>query len=280
MLRSDNCFFSRHAFPAQHYSRWLMSNTYTQIYIHGVFAVEGRQNLIRLEHNDELQKYISGIISGQKQKLIAINNMPDHVHLLIGLKPDLALSELMRDIKAGSSKFINEKQWVPGRFGWQEGFGAFSYARSQLDTVVRYIRNQPEHHARKTFQQDYVELLKKYEINYDELYILRGTTREEEPPPHVGGYTGGCSLYPGTRTVHNAICSAEFFNGFTQLQRSEIFVESARKNNLSPVGAKYHCTAIDRRLAAFRCRSSGVGDLDGVDVIQLFHPYGVWCRRS
>ena len=106
-----------------------MANTYTQIYVHVVFAVEGRQNLIRPEHNDELQKYITGIVSGQKQKLIAINNMPDHVHILIGLKPDIALSDLMRDIKAGSSKFINEKRWVVGRFEWQEGFGAFSYAR-------------------------------------------------------------------------------------------------------------------------------------------------------
>src|SRR3954454_12839580 len=106
-----------------------MANTYSQIYIHIVFAVEGRQSLIRSEFNGELQKYITGIVSGQKQKLIAINNMPDHLHLLVGLKPDLALSNLVRDIKANSSKFINEKRWVAGRFSWQEGFGAFSYSR-------------------------------------------------------------------------------------------------------------------------------------------------------
>ena len=124
-----------------------MTNTYSQIYIHVVFAVEGRQNLISAEHNDELQKYITGIISGQKQKLIAINNMPDHIHLLIGLRPDVALSDLVRDIKASSSGFIKRKRWVAGRFSWQEGFGAFSYSRSQLDTVIRYIQNQQKHHA-------------------------------------------------------------------------------------------------------------------------------------
>jgi putative transposase len=150
-----------------------MANTYTQIYVHVVFAVEGRQNLIRPEHNDELQKYITGIVPGQKQKLIAINNMPDHVHILIGLKPDIALSDLMRDIKAGSSKFINEKRWVVGRFEWQEGFGAFSYARSQLDAVIRYIQNQQKHHARKSFQEKYVELLEKFAVNYDRRYIFR-----------------------------------------------------------------------------------------------------------
>jgi REP element-mobilizing transposase RayT len=150
-----------------------MANTYTQIYVHVVFAVEGRQNLIRPEHNDELQKYITGIVPGQKQKLIAINNMPDHVHILIGLKPDIALSDLMRDIKAGSSKFINEKRWDVGRFEWQEGFGAFSYARSQLDAVIRYIQNQQKHHARKSFQEEYVELLEKFAVNYDRRYIFR-----------------------------------------------------------------------------------------------------------
>ena len=131
-----------------------MANTYTQIYIHIVFAVEGRQNLIEPTHNDELQKYVTGIISSQQQKLIAINNMPDHVHILVGLKANLALSDLVRDIKAGSSGFINRKGWVRGRFGWQEGFGAFSYSRSQLDAVIRYIQQQQKHHARKTFREE------------------------------------------------------------------------------------------------------------------------------
>jgi REP element-mobilizing transposase RayT len=99
------------------------------------------QNLIAPAHNDELQKYLTGIVSGQKQKLIAVNNMPDHVHILIGLRPEMALADLVGDIKTGSSAFIKRQGWVKGRFGWQEGYGAFSYSRSQLDAVIRYIQN-------------------------------------------------------------------------------------------------------------------------------------------
>jgi REP element-mobilizing transposase RayT len=150
-----------------------MANTYTQIYIHIVFAVEGRQNLIAPAHNDELQKFITGIVSGQKQKLIAINNIPDHLHLLVGLRPDSSLSDLVRDVKAGSSKFINERRWVMGRFSWQEGFGAFSYSRSQLGAVIRYIENQQKHHAKKSFREEYVELLKKFNVDYDKKYIFK-----------------------------------------------------------------------------------------------------------
>ena len=150
-----------------------MANTYTQIYIHVVFAVEGRQNLIAPEHNDELQKYITSIVTAQKHKLIAINNMPDHLHLLVGLQPDAALSDLMRDVKAGSSKFINEKRWVIGRFSWQEGFGAFSYSRSQLGTVIRYIENQQKHHAKKSFREEYVALLEKFDVEFDPRYIFK-----------------------------------------------------------------------------------------------------------
>ena len=150
-----------------------MANTYTQIYLHVVFAVEGRQSLIQPIHNDELQKYIAGIISGQRQNLIAINNMPDHLHLLVGIKPDLAVSDLVRDVKAGSSKFINEKRWVIGRFAWQEGFGAFSYSRSQLGTVIRYIQNQQQHHANKSFREEYVALLEKFGVAYDPRYLFK-----------------------------------------------------------------------------------------------------------
>ena len=149
-----------------------MANTYTQIYIHVVFAVEGRQNLILAEHNDELQKYITGIVSGRRQKLIAINNMPDHLHLLVGLTPDFSLSDLVRDVKAGSSKFISEKRWVAGRFSWLEGFGAFSYSRSQLGEVIRYIENQQKHHAKKSFREEYVGLLEKFCVKYDPRYIF------------------------------------------------------------------------------------------------------------
>jgi len=113
-----------------------MANTYTQIYIQIVFAVKGRQNLIKKNHKDELYKYITGIVRNKNQKLISINGMSDHIHILIGLKPDIALSDLVRDIKANSSKFINKKNWSMGKFNWQEGFGAFSYSRSQLNRVI------------------------------------------------------------------------------------------------------------------------------------------------
>ncbi len=150
-----------------------MANTYTQICLHVVFAVEGRQSLIAPEHNDEVQKYITGIVTGQRHKLIAINNMPDHLHLLVGLRPDAALSDLVRDVKAGSSKFINEKRWVTGRFSWQEGFGAFSYARSQLGAVIRYIENQAEHHARRSFRDEYLRLLERFGVDYDQKYVFK-----------------------------------------------------------------------------------------------------------
>ena len=150
-----------------------MANTYTQIYLHVVFAVQGRQNLIRHQHKDELQKYMTGIITRKKQKLIAINNMPDHAHILIGQRPDSALSDLVGDIKSGSTNFINRKRWVRGRFNWQEGFGAFSYSHSQLSTVIRYIQNQQTHHRRRSFHDEYVALLDRFNVPYDERYIFK-----------------------------------------------------------------------------------------------------------
>ena len=153
-----------------------MANTYTQIYVQIVFAVQGRQSLIQRQHNDELQKYMTGIISGQGQKLIAINNMPDHFHILVGQTPNVALSDLVRGIKAGSSGFINDRRWVLGRFSWQEGFGAFSYAHSQLDAVIRYIQNQQEHHRRTTFQEEYLEFLKRFNVPHDARYTFQPVT--------------------------------------------------------------------------------------------------------
>ncbi len=150
-----------------------MANTYTQIYIQIVFAVQGRQNLISPEHNDELQKYMTGIVRAQGQKLIAINNMPDHFHLLIGQKPNIALSDLVGDIKSGSTNFINRQRWIRGRFEWQEGFGAFSYSHSQLSSVIRYIQNQQKHHRRRSFQEEYLRLLDKFDVPYDERYIFK-----------------------------------------------------------------------------------------------------------
>ena len=149
-----------------------MANTYSQIYIHIVFSVKGRENLILEKHREELQKYISGIVQERKQKLLAIFCMPDHVHVLVGLNPDVNISSLVRDIKAGSSNFINTKGWIKGKFNWQEGYGAFSYSRSHLNVVSQYILNQPEHHKKKTFKEEYLEFLNKYEIEYKDEYLF------------------------------------------------------------------------------------------------------------
>src|SRR5688572_13541886 len=149
-----------------------MPNTYSQIYIQIVFAVEGRQNLISPEWREELHKYITGIINKRSQKLIAIFCMPDHAHLLIGIKPSIAISDLVRDIKAGSSNFIKEKGWIRGRFSWQEGFGAFSYSRSQMEAVSKYILEQESRHKNKSFKSEYLGLLNRFEVEYDESYLF------------------------------------------------------------------------------------------------------------
>lgn len=150
-----------------------MANTYSQIYIQVVFAVEARQYLIQPKFKEELQKYITGITSERGQKLLAVHCMPDHTHMLIGLKPTIALSDLVRDIKNGSSNFINRQDWVLGRFSWQEGFGAFSYGHSQISTVIRYIQNQTQHHACKSFREEYLRFLKKFEVEHEERFIFK-----------------------------------------------------------------------------------------------------------
>jgi REP element-mobilizing transposase RayT len=150
-----------------------MANTYSQIYIQTVFAVDGRLSLIRPEFKEELYKYITGIVRNKKQKLIAINGMSDHIHILIGLKPAMALADLVRDIKADSSEFINGKRWIRGRFSWKEGYGTFSYGHSQLSTIIRYIQNQEQHHRRRTFKEEYLTWLKKFEVPFAEKYIFR-----------------------------------------------------------------------------------------------------------
>ena len=149
-----------------------MPNTYSQIYIHIIFTVKGRENLINKKHQEELHKYITGIISKRQQKLLAIYANPDHIHLLVSLKPNITISDLVRDIKAGSSKFINDNRWINGKFNWQEGFGAFSYSRSQIDTVINYIANQELHHKKTSFKEEYIGFLKTYEIDYDENYLF------------------------------------------------------------------------------------------------------------
>lgn len=149
-----------------------MANTYTQIYIHIVFAVKGRQNLISKEKREELHKFITGVVSNRNQKLFAVFAMPDHVHLLVSMGPTCSVSDLVRDIKAGSSKFINEKGWMNNKFNWQEGYGAFSYSRSGVDSVAKYILNQEEHHQKKTFREEYFDFLTKFEIDYDPKYVF------------------------------------------------------------------------------------------------------------
>jgi len=149
-----------------------MANTYSQLYIQIVFAVKGRQNLISENKKDEIYKYITGIITNKKQKLIAINGMPDHIHILVGIKPDISLSDLVRDIKSSSSKFINEQKWINGKFEWQTGFGAFSYGHSQLTNVIKYIENQEEHHKTRTFIQEYKAFLKLFNIDFKNEYVF------------------------------------------------------------------------------------------------------------
>jgi putative transposase len=150
-----------------------MANTFSQIYIQTVFAVENRQSLIKPEFKEELYKYLTGIVRNQGQKLIAINGMPDHVHILVGLQPAMALADLVRDIKSDSATFVNKQRFVRGRFNWQEGYGAFSYGHSQLNTVFRYIQNQEKHHQRHSFGSEYMTLLRKFDIAFDDRYVFK-----------------------------------------------------------------------------------------------------------
>ena len=149
-----------------------MAGTHSQLYIQIVFAVKCRENLISNLWKDELHKYIAGIIKGKKQKSIIVNGMPDHIHVFVGLRPSMSISELVRDIKNNSSNFINDKKFVKGKFSWQEGFGAFSYAHSDIGNVYQYILNQEEHHQKKNFKNEYHDLLKEFEIEFDEKYLF------------------------------------------------------------------------------------------------------------
>jgi putative transposase len=149
-----------------------MANTYSKVYLHFVFTVKGRQCLISSKHNDELQKYITGLVQNRNQKMLAINNMPDHLHLLVGFGTTMSMADFMEEVKSISSKFINEQGWIKVKFEWQRGYGVFSYSRSQIDNVIKYILNQQEHHKKSTFKEEYLELLKKFEVDYDEQYMF------------------------------------------------------------------------------------------------------------
>ncbi len=149
-----------------------MASTFSQIYIHLVFSVKHREALIDEDMKNELLKFIAGIINKKNHKLLAINAMPDHIHIFFDMNPDVRLMDLVREIKANSSRFINSVFPRKGKFQWQEGYGAFSYAQSQKMIVINYIINQEEHHRKRSFWDEYIEFLNRYEITYDEKYIF------------------------------------------------------------------------------------------------------------
>lgn len=150
-----------------------MANTYTQIHIQAVFAVQNRTCVISKKWEDELYKYITGIIQKNNHKLLAINGMPDHVHVFFGFRPTQSLSDLMQDIKGDSSRWINKMGFLRSRFSWQEGYGAFSYSKSHVQNVIRYINNQKEHHRKKTFTEEYLDMLRKFEVDFNEAFIFK-----------------------------------------------------------------------------------------------------------
>lgn len=150
-----------------------MANTYIQIHIQTVFAVHGRKSLIDKEWKDELYKFITGIIHNHGHKVLQINGMPDHVHVLFGFRPTQSLSDLMQQVKQDSSAWINKKTFLKDRFSWQAGYGAFSYSKSQVPKVIQYVLNQEHHHKKKSFTEEYVELLEKFEIDYNQRYLFK-----------------------------------------------------------------------------------------------------------
>ena len=149
-----------------------MPGTYSQIYIQTIFAVKGRESLIAQDWEERLYKYITGIVQKKEQKMLAINGMPDHIHFFIGMRPSCCLSDLVREIKKSSNDFIKENKLSKFSFAWQVGYGAFSYSHSQLDNVIAYIRNQKEHHRKKTFKEEYTGFLKKFNVQFEEKYLF------------------------------------------------------------------------------------------------------------
>ena len=149
-----------------------MANTYSQIYLQFVFAVKNRECLIPKTHKEELQKYFTALVQNRKAKMLAVNCMPDHTHILVGFKPVLSVSEFIKEIKVESNEFINSKRWTNYRFSWQEGYGVFSYGHSQIDNVCKYVLNQEAHHKKKTFRQEYIEFLEKFEVPFEQRYLF------------------------------------------------------------------------------------------------------------
>jgi putative transposase len=149
-----------------------MANTFSQIYLQFVFAVKHRQCLILRENKEELHKYITGLVQKRKAKMLAVHCMPDHIHLFVGFKPVISISDFIKEIKVESNEFINNKNWVSKKFNWQEGYGVFSYSHSHIDAVVKYILNQEKHHQKKTFRQEYHHFLEKFEIPFEKKYLF------------------------------------------------------------------------------------------------------------
>lgn len=150
-----------------------MANTYTQIHIHLIFAVKFRKALIHSELKERLHQYFTGMIQNNDHKMLQINSMPDHIHMLIGMRPVQSLSSLVQNIKNESSKWINTNRLCDSKFQWQNGFGAFSYSKSQVNTVVKFIQNQELHHSKKTFLEEYISFLEAFEVDWDEKYIFK-----------------------------------------------------------------------------------------------------------
>ncbi|HEX2974350.1 MAG TPA: IS200/IS605 family transposase [Bacteroidales bacterium] len=149
-----------------------MADSYTKIYLQIVFSPFGRENTIPMKHKEELHKYATGIIQKRGHKLLAINSMKDHIHILIGYNPSQLLPDLIRDIKANTSKFINEKNWIPGKFKWQEGYGCFSYSYRESDSMIKYVMNQELHHSKQSFREEYFTFLNEYNVEYNPEYLF------------------------------------------------------------------------------------------------------------
>ena len=150
-----------------------MPNTYTQIHIQFVFAVKFRKALIEDSYKQELYQYITAIVQSYGHKMLAINGVADHIHIFIGMRPTQSISDLMQDIKGNSSKWVNDKKFLKVKFEWQGGYGAFSYSKSHVQNVINYVKNQEKHHAKQTFRAEYIDFLKKFDIEYDERYIFQ-----------------------------------------------------------------------------------------------------------
>lgn len=150
-----------------------MSNTYTQIHLQFVFAVKYRHGVIQSTWKEKLHQYITGIVQKNGHKMIAVNSMPDHIHILVGMRPNQSVSDLLQDIKRNSSLWINENRFVIGQFAWQEGYGAFSFGKSQIRDVIAYIDNQEEHHKKVSFREEYIAFLENFEIDFEEKYIFK-----------------------------------------------------------------------------------------------------------